>query len=245
MLAYGGTDVEPERLHARRRQRRRRRRAATTGSSRASSGWRRSRSPASARTPSTAPTPAASSTASRSRAATSSRAVLEVYYQPDSFVSDNSPDTRGRDLQVRGLRPQPRRPDREGQALVLRQRRVLAPGSTTPVGAVDTSDRKIPRFLGKLTYQLNDKNRIFAMGEYDQVTNERRGINALHLPRGDAQAGRSERDLRRELGVDPQLLELPQREADRLRRQRRLPPLQRSRTSPVTRTTTDTRATPS
>ena len=34
----------------------------------------------------------------------------------------------GRDVQVRGLRLQPRRPDRQGQALVLRQRRVLAPG---------------------------------------------------------------------------------------------------------------------
>ena len=55
---------------------------------------------------------------------------------------------------------------------------------TTPVGAVDTSDRKIPRFLGKLTFQPNETNRIFVMGEYDAVTNERRGISALTLPSG-------------------------------------------------------------
>ena len=53
---------------------------------------------------------------------------------------------------------------------------------TTPVGAVDTSDRKIPRFLGKLTLQASPENRFSLMGEYDAVTNDRRGIDAYTLP---------------------------------------------------------------
>ena len=35
---------------------------------------------------------------------------------------------------------------------------------TTPVGAVDTSDREIPRFLGKLTCQANEGNRLIVHG---------------------------------------------------------------------------------
>ncbi len=55
---------------------------------------------------------------------------------------------------------------------------------TTPVGAQDTSDRKIPRLLGKLTYSPDEKNRIYGMGEYDGVTNERRGVSLLTYPSG-------------------------------------------------------------
>ena len=61
----------------------------STGSSRASSGWRRSRSPASAPTPSTAATRAGSSTASRSRAGTSSTAAS----RPTTSPSRGSPAT--------------------------------------------------------------------------------------------------------------------------------------------------------
>ena len=109
------------------------------------------------------------------------KGVLEAYYQPDSFVSDNSPDTDDETFTF------------EDYALSLggpiAKDKLWFFGSveywhqeTTPVGAMDTSDRKIPRFLGKLTYQLNEKNRIFAMGEYDKVTNERRGIDRYTFP---------------------------------------------------------------
>ena len=109
------------------------------------------------------------------------KGVLEAYYQPDSFVSDNSPDTDDETFTF------------EDYALSLggpiAKDKLWFFGSveywhqeTTPVGAMDTSDRKIPRFLGKLTYQLNEKNRIFGMGEYDHVVNERRGIDAYTFP---------------------------------------------------------------
>ena len=53
---------------------------------------------------------------------------VEYYYQPESWIADNDPTQRRRRVQVRRRRRQPRRPGRQGQAVVLRLRRVLAPG---------------------------------------------------------------------------------------------------------------------
>lgn len=109
------------------------------------------------------------------------KGVLEAYYQPDSFVSDNSPDTEDETFTFENYAVSLGGPIVKdklwffGSVEYWRQ-------ETTPVGARDTSDRKVPRFLGKLTYQLNDKNRIFAMGEYDHAENERRGIDAYTFP---------------------------------------------------------------
>ncbi|MDL1948606.1 TonB-dependent receptor [Acidobacteria bacterium ACD] len=109
------------------------------------------------------------------------KGALEAYFQPDSFTSDNSPDTEDETFEF------------EDYALsiggpVVKDRLWFFASAeywhqvSTPVGARDTSDREIPRFLGKLTYQLGEKNRFFAMGEYDSVTNERRGIDAYTFP---------------------------------------------------------------
>ncbi len=43
-----------------------------------------------------------------------------------------------------------------------------------------TSDRDIPRVLGKLTWQLNSTNRIMFMTEYDDATNARRGVEEFN-----------------------------------------------------------------
>ncbi len=109
------------------------------------------------------------------------KGTLEAYYQPDSFTSDNSPDTEDETFRFEDYAVSLGGPIVKdklwffGSVEYWRQ-------ETTPVGAPATSDRKIPRFLGKLTYQLNEKNRIFAMGEYDKVTNERRGIDRYTFP---------------------------------------------------------------
>jgi hypothetical protein len=109
------------------------------------------------------------------------KGAFEAYYQPDSFTSDNSDSTEDETFEFEDYAFSlggPVLKDRLwffGSAEYWHQ-------ETTPVGATDTSDRKIPRFLGKLTFQANEKNRIFAMGEYDHVKNERRGIDALTLP---------------------------------------------------------------
>ncbi len=109
--------------------------------------------------------------------------ALEAYYEPTAWVSSNSPTGTQETFKF------------EDYALSVGgpivKDKVWFFGSaeywhqiSTPVGALDTSDRTIPRFLGKVTFQPNDKNRIFVMGEYDAVTNERRGISALTLASG-------------------------------------------------------------
>jgi hypothetical protein len=75
---------------------------------------------------------------------------------------------------------------------------------TTPVGATDTSDREIPRFLGKLTLQASDATRLMLMTEYEGLVNERRGIDA-YAARGVVEAGCARRDLRPQHGVAGQL----------------------------------------
>ena len=110
------------------------------------------------------------------------KGTLEAYYQPDSFVSDNSPENDEDETFTF-----------EDYALslggpVVKDKLWFFASAeywhqeTTPVGARATSDRKVPRFLGKLTYQLGEGNRIFAMGEYDHVKNDRRGIDAFTFP---------------------------------------------------------------
>ena len=109
------------------------------------------------------------------------RGAVEAYYQPDSFTSDNTDDTEDEEYKFENYAFSLGGP-------VLKDKLWFFASAeywrqvTTPVGAEDTSDRKIPRFLGKLTFQANEKNRIFGMLEYDSVTNDRRGIDALTLP---------------------------------------------------------------
>lgn len=108
---------------------------------------------------------------------------VEFYYEPKSWVASNDPT---------GVQDTFKFEDSSvslGGPLVKDNLWFFASAEywhqvSTPVGAIDTSDRKIPRFLGKVTYQANEKNRLSLMGEYDAVTNERRGISATTLPSG-------------------------------------------------------------
>jgi hypothetical protein len=52
----------------------------------------------------------------------------------------------------------------------------------TPIGAVDSDQRTTPRYLGKLTWQANDRNRVWLMLENDELKHERRGIDYQTLP---------------------------------------------------------------
>lgn len=111
------------------------------------------------------------------------KGALEAYYEPEALVANNSPAGTRETFKFEDYAFSLGGP-------VLRDRLWFF-GSvewwhqvSTPVGALDTSDRKIPRLLGKLTYQANEKNRVFAMAEYDGVTNERRGISTYVLPSG-------------------------------------------------------------
>lgn len=105
---------------------------------------------------------------------------VEYYYEPDSWVSDNDPTTDNEKTKFTDLSIS------LGGPILKDKLWYFVSGEywrqvTTPFGALDTSDRKIPRFLGKLTLQANEANRISLMSEYDNVTNDRRGISDLIL----------------------------------------------------------------
>lgn len=106
---------------------------------------------------------------------------VEFYYQPSNWTSNNDPAGRQQvfkfsDASISVGGPVTR--DKLWFFFSAEYWRQV----TTPLGAVDTSDRKIPRYLGKLTWQASQSNRVAFMAEYDAVTNDRRGISDLVLP---------------------------------------------------------------
>jgi hypothetical protein len=111
------------------------------------------------------------------------KGALELFYEPESWVSDNTDGGTQETFKFENYSFSLGGPILEDRLWFFGSAEYWHQVST-PVGAIDTSDRTIPRFLGKVTYQLNERNRIFAMGEYDGVTNERRGVSTYTLPSG-------------------------------------------------------------
>ena len=105
---------------------------------------------------------------------------LEVYYEPASWVSNNDPNGSQQEFKFSDYTAS------LGGKLIQDKLWYFVSGEyqqsvTTPLGALNTSDRKIPRVLGKLTMQANESNRISLMTEWDSVVNERRGISSATL----------------------------------------------------------------
>ncbi|MBZ0090565.1 MAG: TonB-dependent receptor plug domain-containing protein, partial [Thermoanaerobaculia bacterium] len=106
---------------------------------------------------------------------------VEIFYQPTDWVADNTPDSVDEEFKFEDYSVS------LGGPVVQDKLWYFLSGEywhqvTTPYGAVDTSDREIPRLLGKLTFQANEANRLSLMTEWDSVTNERRGISESTLP---------------------------------------------------------------
>ncbi len=107
--------------------------------------------------------------------------TAEYYYEPAGWVSNNDPTAP---------KPEAKFDDAAlsiGGKIVQDKLWYFLSGEnwhqvTTPVGAVATSDRTVPRYLGKLTLQASPSNRFSAMAEYDHVVNDRRGIDVTTLP---------------------------------------------------------------
>ncbi len=106
---------------------------------------------------------------------------VEYYFQPASWTADNDPTTDADVFKFSDAAVSVGGP-------VLRDNLWYFVSAeywhqvTTPYGALATSDRKIPRFLGKLTYQAGDSDRLMFMGEYEGLVNERRGVGEYTLP---------------------------------------------------------------
>ena len=105
---------------------------------------------------------------------------VELYYQPSSWVADNTPETPDDTFKFSNVAVNVGGP-------FIKDKLWFFVGAeywrleTTPLGAEDTSDRKIPRFLGKVSWQLDPKNRLMFMAEYDKVVHDRRGIGEFVL----------------------------------------------------------------
>ncbi len=108
------------------------------------------------------------------------RGSVEYYYQPESWTADNDPESDADEFKFSDASVSLGGPVVK-DALWFFVSAEYWNQVTTPVGAADTSDREIPRIMGKLTWQLDDANRFMFMAEYDDVTNERRGISEYVL----------------------------------------------------------------
>ncbi|MGE5235208.1 MAG: TonB-dependent receptor [Acidobacteriota bacterium] len=106
---------------------------------------------------------------------------IEYYYQPESWVSNNDPT---------GEQSKSKFTDAAvslGGPVVKDKLWYFVSGEywrqqQKPVGAIEADDRKVPRYLGKLTLQTDPANRFSLMAEHDNLTHDRRGIDQFTLP---------------------------------------------------------------
>jgi hypothetical protein len=107
---------------------------------------------------------------------------VEVQYQAASWAGDNSPDPSfNQEFSFQDVAFS------LGGPIVRDQLWFFASAEywrqvTTPYQAQAQSTREIPRFLGKLTWQADNNNRVSFMLEYDKVMNDNRGVSSSVLP---------------------------------------------------------------
>lgn len=106
---------------------------------------------------------------------------LELIYQPKDWVSDNDPTTANDEFKFLEAAFSLGGPIRKDMLWFFASYDYWK-DTTTPYGAVANSERTIPRFLSKFTWQPAEGHRIMLMAEYDKVDHERRGIDAYTLP---------------------------------------------------------------
>jgi Carboxypeptidase regulatory-like domain len=108
---------------------------------------------------------------------------IEAYYQPDSWVANNTPYDLG-----------PQAPFKFhdyaislGGPVIKDKLWYFVSGEdweqdTSEIGAARSTDRKTPRYLGKLTLQGNANNRLSLMLEHDTVNQDYRTVSSSVLP---------------------------------------------------------------
>jgi hypothetical protein len=111
---------------------------------------------------------------------------IEYYYQPASWVSNNNPEGAAETFKFSDASVS------LGGKFVEDKLWYFISGeywhqTTTPLNALTTSDRKIARGLGKVTFQADEGNRIAFMLEDDKVVNDHRGVSETTLPEASYQ----------------------------------------------------------
>ena len=106
---------------------------------------------------------------------------FEAYYQPESWVANNDPSGAQQTFKFSDASLS------LGGKIAQDKLWYFISGEywnqvTTPLGAVATSDRKIGRGLGKLTWQASEGTRVSLMAEDDKVVNDRRGVDQYVQP---------------------------------------------------------------
>ncbi|HUK13855.1 MAG TPA: carboxypeptidase regulatory-like domain-containing protein, partial [Thermoanaerobaculaceae bacterium] len=108
---------------------------------------------------------------------------VEAYYQPDSWVANNTPPDLG-----------PQAPFKFhdysvslGGAVQKDRLWYFLSGEdweqdVSNVGAAVSSPRKVPRYLGKLTWQAGTNDRLMFMLEHDGLVQDYRGVSGTTLP---------------------------------------------------------------
>ena len=106
---------------------------------------------------------------------------VEVYYQPESWTSSNDPSGEETPFSFQDVAVS------LGGPLAKDKLWYFISGEywyreETPVGATDSEERETPRYLGKLTWQIDQANRLMLMLERDELTHDNRGIDVFTLP---------------------------------------------------------------
>ncbi|HPC83313.1 MAG TPA: carboxypeptidase regulatory-like domain-containing protein [Thermoanaerobaculaceae bacterium] len=110
--------------------------------------------------------------------------ALEFYYEPESWVSRNT-DEKTQDFSLEDASLSIGGPIAKDRVWFFVSGQHYRE-QTTPIGAYSTSDRKVPRGLGKVTLQASEANRLMLMAEYDGLRNERRWSDAYTFPEATA-----------------------------------------------------------
>lgn len=106
---------------------------------------------------------------------------LEVIYGPKDWVSDNDPTTPNDEFRFTEWALSLGGPIKRDQVWFFASANYWNE-VTTPYGATSTSERTIPRVLGKVTWSPNQNHRAMLMTSYDRVDHERRGVGRYTLP---------------------------------------------------------------
>jgi hypothetical protein len=108
---------------------------------------------------------------------------VTVYYSDDSLSDENTPDP---DLAPTSLESDQDLSVSFGGAFIRDRLWYFISGQEVryeiqPFGAANTEDTSLSRYLGKLTWQLDNSNTIVGLLDYDGKTEDRRGISSTTL----------------------------------------------------------------